>query len=423
MAKKSSKPKNKVITAEQFGKWSPEHQARALADKRIRQRIETKALPAEWKAKREKAAWNKTEISPGSGVTYGDVEKSRKYTENLTFGEGDRQLADRYTNLSEARGRDADWFRAYREQVQQAQGRAVAAQDAAVQGNKAFLDSVNRVSDSSRDQVAQQLRDRASQLGMAPRDAEANRLADAAAQSLNVGFANAAQRQLGGAQANVQLATGGVDLANVKDLEAQGYRNKQQANLEKDTRDYVSKRASWREKFLEDAIASARKAVLEDKAFNLKTSELKLKGKQAEAQNALAQARLDIQKGNLKIAAARLGLSQQELQAKIAAGYFNKSKSSKTDKPYKGTPWKNPDPQKRFDHGLAWLKTQRVAGGKLILTPDKLRKGGPVYGGASFWIDKLQTQGLSPKLAHRVVYSFIHGYSGSFRNAPKRYEG
>jgi hypothetical protein len=277
------KKKPKVITKEQFDRWSPSHQQRALADKRTRIRIETRALPKEWRERRERALRNRTPITPGSSTTYGDLAKQQKYMEALTFGEGDRQLADRTTNLADARTRDADWFRQYREQVMAAQDKAIQAQANAVAGNQAFIQSANQVSESSRNAIQQQLRDRAAQLGQADQAGEYGQLADQAAASRAALLATGAQKQVNDANTNVNMRTEAVGTASLKDLEAQGYRTRQESALTKDKGDYATKKGAWREKFINDAISEARKQVLENAAYQLRAQDTAADNARADA--------------------------------------------------------------------------------------------------------------------------------------------
>lgn len=277
MAKKS-----KIITKKQFDSFSSEKQQRLLNNTRTRVRIEDKALPPEWLERRKKARWNRTPITEGSGTTYGDLEKQRKYLEPLTFGEGDRQLADRAEGIAAARQRDASWFEKYRADVAAAQQAAIGAQQQAVTGNQAFIDSANQVSASSRDAIAAQLQDRARQLGQVDQSAEYRGLADAAAASRASGLANTAMRQVGDANAGVNVAAAGVGTAALRDLEAQGYRDYQGRLLDKDKAGYASKKDEWRAKFIDDAISEARRQVLEDRAFGLKAAD-------TQADNALAK--------------------------------------------------------------------------------------------------------------------------------------
>jgi hypothetical protein len=271
MPKRPKKPRK--ITKEQFQSWSPEKQQRALNDRRTRIRIEDRALPPEWLARRERARRNRTPITPGSGTTYGDLEKQRKYLEPLTFGEGDRQLSDRTANLAAARQRDANWFAEYRKQVADAQQRSIGAQQQAITGNQQFIDSANQASNASRDQIVAQLQARAGQLGQTSQAPEYQQLADQAAASRAAALANTAQRQVADARTGIDLATAGVTTAGLKDLEARSFRDRQESALDTDKKDYGSKKDAWRAKFIDDAIAEARKAILEDRAFGLKAED------------------------------------------------------------------------------------------------------------------------------------------------------
>jgi hypothetical protein len=291
MAKKSKK--SRVITKKQFDSWSPQRREAALNNDRIRVRIEDRALPPEWLERRKKARWNRTPISPGSGTTYGDLDKQRAYLEPLTFGEGDRQLADRTANLAAARERDANWFTQYRADVAAAQQRAIGAQTAAAEGNRAFIESANQASNASRDQIVAQLQARAGQLGQTSQAPEYQQLADQAAAARAAAMTNTAQRQLADARTGVDVATAGVTTAGLKDLEARGFRDRQASALDTDKRDYGSKKEAWRAKFIDDAIAEARKQVLEDRAFQVSAAD-------KAADNARADAALRNQRRNAR---------------------------------------------------------------------------------------------------------------------------
>lgn len=322
--------KPKRITKEQFDRWSPERRQRALNDMRTRIRIEDRALPAEWLERRKKARWNRTPITQGTATTYGDLEKQRAYLEPLTFGEGDRQLSDRTANLAAARQRDADWFTQYRADVAAAQQRAIGAQTQMAEGNRALIDSANQVSVSGRDAVVRQLQDRAAQLGQAPQGGEYQAIADQAASARAASLANTAQRQVSDANTNVGLATDAVGTARLKDREAQGYRDRQASALDQDKKDYGSKKDAWRKKFIDDAIAEARKQVLEDRVFQLNAAD-------KAADNARADAGLSIQERRLReqrrAARERERLARERESRQASDGGRNRSSGPKPATP------------------------------------------------------------------------------------------
>jgi hypothetical protein len=325
---RSKKPK--TITKKQFDSWSPERRQRALNDTRTRIRIADNALPAEWLERRKKARWNRTPITQGTATTYGDLEKQRAYLEPLTFGEGDRQLSDRTANLAAARQRDADWFTQYRADVAAAQQRAIGAQTQMAEGNRALIDSANQVSVSGRDAVVRQLQDRAAQLGQAPQGGEYQAIADQAASARAASLANTAQRQVSDANTNVGLATDAVGTARLKDREAQGYRDRQASALDQDKKDYGSKKDAWRKKFIDDAIAEARKQVLEDRVFQLNAAD-------KAADNARADAGLSIQERRLReqrrAARERERLARERESRQASDGGRNRSSGPKPATP------------------------------------------------------------------------------------------
>jgi len=297
---------------------------------RTRIRIEDRALPAEWLERRKKARWNRTPITQGTATTYGDLEKQRAYLEPLTFGEGDRQLSDRTANLAAARQRDADWFTQYRADVAAAQQRAIGAQTQMAEGNRALIDSANQVSVSGRDAVVRQLQDRAAQLGQAPQGGEYQAIADQAASARAASLANTAQRQVSDANTNVGLATDAVGTARLKDREAQGYRDRQASALDQDKKDYGSKKDAWRKKFIDDAIAEARKQVLEDRVFQLNAAD-------KAADNARADAGLSIQERRLReqrrAARERERLARERESRQASDGGRNRSSGPKPATP------------------------------------------------------------------------------------------
>jgi len=335
-----AKKKPKVITKKQFDAWSPEKRQAALNDKRTRIRIEDAALPADWLAKRKEARQNRTPITPGSGTTYGDLAKQRAYLEPLTFGEGDRQLADRTANLAAARQRDADWFTAYRQQVADAQQRAIGAQQAAVTGNQQLIQSATDASNASRDSVVKQLQDRAAQLGQSSQAPEYQQLADAATAMRNAQMVNTGQRQIANAATDVASATTGVTTANLKDLEAQGFRNRQEGALGQDKTDYASKKDQWRAKFIDDAIAEARKQVLEDRVFQMNAADKATDNKLAADRLALdsKKARQDARQKRRELALKRQAEARLQQQADKKGSGGGSGGGSKSSGPKPATP-------------------------------------------------------------------------------------
>ena len=413
---RNKKPKR--ITKEQFDRWSPEKQQRALNDRRTRIRIEDRALPKEWLDRRNRARRNRTPITPGSGTTYGDLAKQRAYLEPLTFGEGDRQLADRTANLSAARQRDADWFTKYRADVAAAQQRAIGAQSQAAEGNRALIDSANQVSMAGRDAVVRQLQERAAQLGQAPQGGEYQALADQAAAARATSLANTAQRQIADANTNVGLATDAVGTAALKDLEARGFRDRQQGALDQDKRDYGSKKDAWRAKFIDDAIAEARKQVLEDRAFGLNAAD-------KAADNKLARQRLALDKKKARQDAAMDRRREARLQAqadrKAAGGGSRGGKSGKGGR--------QADPNKGIQRAVKSINSigPKLTGktGLITLSQQGAAKGRAVKGGADSVIRVIMDRaGVDREVAKRALYAYI-AYRGSipstlsYGSAPK----
>lgn len=415
-----AKKKSRVITKKQFDSWSADKQQRALNDLRTRVRIEDRALPAEWLERRKKARWNRTPITEGSGTTYGDLEKQRAYLEPLTFGEGDRQLASRGENLAAARQRDADWFTQYRQQVADAQQRAIGAQTAAAEGNRAFIESANQASNASRDQVVRQLQDRAAQLGQVSQAPEYQQLADQAAAARAAAMTNTAQRQLADAQTNVGVATDGVTTAGLKDLEARSFRDRQASALDTDKRDYGSKKDAWRAKFIDDAIAEARKAVLEDRVFQMNAAD-------KATDNKLARDRLALDKKKARQDAAAKRRTEARLQAEAdrqaaSGGSGGGSRGS-------GRGGRQADPNKGIQRAVKSINSigPKLTGkdGLITISQRGARQGKALRGGADSVIRVIMDRaGVDREIAKRALYAYI-AYKGqipstlNYGQAPK----
>lgn len=414
---RSKKPKR--ITKEQFDRWSPEKQQRALNDRRTRIRIEDRALPKEWLDRRNTARRNRTPITPGSATTYGDLAKQRAYLEPLTFGEGDRQLSDRTANLAAARQRDADWFNQYRADVAAAQQRAIGAQSQAFVGNQALIDSANQVSMAGRDAVVRQLQERAAQLGQAPQGGEYQALADQAAAARATSLANTAQRQIADANTNVGLATDAVGTAALKDREAQGYRDRQEGALDQDKKDYGSKKDAWRAKFIDDAIAEARKQVLEDRAFGATQAD-------READNARADKSLSIQERRLREQRRaarereRLAREREARQAAGGGGGGSRSDGRSSDRTRRA---------KRTEAFNAAVVNIQTSPKKIVQQARAgARAGRPQKNGPDYVIRQVMAgYKVSREIAKRIVYSHV-AYNGNvpttvtWKNAPKTWE-
>lgn len=329
MAKKKPKSifSDKKVTVKEWRGLDAARQQAILANPRKRKRVVDAALPRAYYDKRIRARFLRNPITPGGSETGRELESRRRYMETLTFGEGDRQLADRTQSLADARARDADWFTKYRAEVAAAQGRAIGAQGAAIEGNRALINSANDVAVSGRDSVVRQLQDRAAQLGQVSQAGDYQAIADQAAAARAASLANTAQRQVADAATDVGLATNAVGTAGLKDLEARGYRDRQNSALDLDKRDYGAKKDAWREKFINDAISEARKQVLEDKAFALNAAD-------KAADNARADSSLRLQRKRL--AEQRRAARERERLARERAA--NSGGGSRSSGPKPATP-------------------------------------------------------------------------------------
>lgn len=327
--------KPKIITKKQFDSFSAEKQQRLLNNTRTRVRIEDKALPPEWLERRKKARWNRTPITEGSGTTYGDLEKQRKYLEPLTFGEGDRQLADRTQNLAGLQQASNDWFAEYRKQVLDANTAASQAAQATVTGGQNMITGITNQANIDRNMVAQQLRDRAAQLGQASVAPEFEQLANAARDTRAQQLASSNQAMNAGAAAASQEAASRVVSAGLADQANRDSNRRRETALEQDKRDYSSKKDAWRAKFIDDAIAEARKQVLEDRVFKLNAAD-------KAADNARADAGLSIQERRLReqrrAARERERLARERESRQAAGGGSSGGGGNKSSGPKPATP-------------------------------------------------------------------------------------
>lgn len=413
--------KPKIITKKQFDSFSPEKQQRLLNNTRTRVRIEDKALPAEWLERRKKARWNRTPITEGSGTTYGDLEKQRKYLEPLTFGEGDRQLADRTQNLAGLQQASNDWFAEYRKQVLDANTAASQAAQATVQGGQNMITGITNQANMDRNMVAQQLRDRAAQLGQASVAPEFEQLANAARDTRAQQLASSNQAMNAGAAAASQEAASRVVSAGLADQANRDSNRRRETALEQDKRDYSSKKDAWRAKFIDDAIAEARKQVLEDRVFKLNAAD-------KAADNARADAGLSIQERRLREqrrAARERERLARERESRQAAGGGGGGGGSRSD----GRSSDRTRRAKRTEAFNAAVVNIQTSPKKIVQQAGAGAKAGrPQKDGPDYVIRQVMAgYKVSREIAKRIVYSHV-AYNGNvpttvtWKNAPKTWE-
>ena len=395
--------KNTNITIQEFRKWNKAKQAEWLGNVSKRIKLPDAALPADLRAKRVNARHLKSEISPGSGVTFGDVAKRSKYTEGLTFGEGDRQLADRAANAVTGRQGSADWFKTYQQQVTGAADRAGAAVTAAGENNRGLFDSMNQLSREDTDRVQAAVRARAAELGQAAPDAGGLQGAQGAAATRAAMLGSAAITSNNEAAANAQFRNVGVNAAGLADNQNQANWDARDRAVAGDKSAYADKKGLWRQKFLDDAINEARKGVLEDKAFGLEAA-----SKSAAAK--LAAAKLAEEKRKNK---AKEGLDQQKYDNPKYAPKSPKAPKAKVDKS-----------QKAYKASIARLYESPVGVAGLIKNS---QQGKPR--GATDLINRLVGLGkgsVSWTVAQRAVYTWIatngNPKSSNVHKAPKTWE-
>jgi hypothetical protein len=395
--------KSNKITIQQFRKWNKAKQAEWLGNVSKRIKLPDAALPADLRAKRETGQRNRTEISPGSGVTFGDVARQSKYTEGLTFGEGDRQLADRAANAVTGRQGSADWFKTYQQQVTGAADRAGAAVTAAGENNRGLFDSMNQLSQDDTARVQAAVRARAAELGQAAPDAGGLQGAQGAAATRAAMLGSAAITSSNEAAANAQFRNVGVNAAGLANNQNQANWDARDRAVAGDKTAYADKKGLWRQKFLDDAINEARKGVLEDKAFGLEAA-----SKSAAAK--LAAAKLAEEKRKNK---AKEGLDQQKYDNPKYAPKSPKAPKAKVDKS-----------QKAYNASIARLYESPVGVAGLIKNS---QQGKPR--GATDLINRLVGLGkgsVSYRVAQRAVYTWIatngNPKSSNVHTAPTTWE-
>lgn len=398
MAKKNTK-----ITIQEFRKWSPAKQAQWLGNVSKRVKLPDAALPADLRAKRNASQRARTEISPGSGVTFGDVARRSKYTEGLTFGDGDRQLKERADNAAMGRTASDDWFKTYQQQVTAASGRAGAAVTAAGENNKGLLDSMNRLSREDTERVQAAVRARAAQLGQAAPDAGGLEGSQGAAAARASMLASAGIMSNQAAAGNAQFAASVDTAAGLANNQNRADWNARDRAIAGDKTAYGEKKGLWRQKFLDDAINEARKSVLEDKAFGLESA---AKTKAAE----LAAAKLAEEKRKNK---AKERLDQQKYDNPKYAPKSPKAPKAKVDKA-----------QKAYKASIAQLYTANPKAADIVRNS---QQGKP--DGATAFINRLVGLGkgsVSYRVAQRAVYTWIatngNPRSSNVHKAPKTWE-
>ena len=403
--------KNTNITIQEFRKWNPAKQQEWINSSKS-YRLPDAALPADKLARRKAGQQARTEISPGSGVTYGDVARQSKYTEALTFGEGDRQLKERADNAVTGREGSADWFKTYQQQVTGAADRAGAAVTAAGDNNRGLFDSMNRLSQEDTARVQAAVRARAAELGQAAPDAGGLQGAQGAAATRAAMLGSAAITSNNEAAANAQFRNVGVNAAGLANNQNQADWTARDQAIAGDKTAFGEKKGLWRQKFLDDAINAARKGVLEDKVFNMNAST-----KSAAA--ALAQARAaETARHN----AVTEGQGQQKIDKPPAA---KKPPATKYG-------WSSQNPNKLFDYAATVLsqgvkdsKGDSVAApsARIVIVQTQSKKPGAASERA-LMRDLIVSSGgkVTTKMAQRIIWSYVatNGNTSnmSLKNAP-----
>jgi len=409
--------KNTNIRIQDFRRWSPAKQKAWLSDVSKRVNLPDAALPADLRAKRKAGQQARTEISPGSGVTFGDVARTSKYTEGLTFGEGDRQLKERAANAAMGRTASNDWFKTYQQQVTDASGRAGAAVTAAGENNRGLLDSMNRLSAADTARVQEAVRARARELGQAAPDAGGLEGSQGAAAARASMLASAGIMSNQAAAGNAQFAASADRAAGLANNQNQADWNARDRAIAGDKTAYGEKKGLWRQKFLDDSINAARKSVLEDKVFQMNAES---KATAAE----LAQARAD---ETARANRAREGISQQNANTSS----YNSTKSPKP--PARKYGWSDKNPNRLFDYaatvlsqGIKDSKGDDVAAptGRTVILQTQGGNSGAASEKGLMRALKVSSGGkISTNMAQRIIWSWVatNGNTSNMnlKNAPK----
>lgn len=401
------------VTAKEFRGLTAEQQQRILNDPRKRLKVVDQALPKEWYDKRVRSRFLNNPITPGAMETGRELEARRGQLETLTFGEGESQLRQREQNQQGLEDRADAWFQRYRDDVKAASQRAADASVAQAQTGRQMVEGVTQAANTDRDRVAGILRDQAAQLGQPSQEANFRQVADANIATRGAQMSSQAIAENAAADAAAKYAVARVEAAGLTELAEKDANKRRRDVIASDKADYTAKKSAWREKFITDAIAEARKQVIEDRLAVqqglMKKAELDLKNQQAAWQR--------------KYQSGMLGVAQQNADANSQRA-ANSGKSSKGSKDTGGK-----DAQKRFRRALATVMGSGVSPKKIVKQSKRgLQNGAPRKYGVEWMIAQImaqnKTEPISREVAKRAVYTYIK-YNGrdpgnvTVRNAPK----
>lgn len=414
------------VTAKEFRGLTAEQQQRILNDPRKRLKVVDQALPKEWYDKRVRSRFLNNPITPGAMETGRELEARRGQLETLTFGEGESQLRQREQNQQGLEDRADAWFQRYRDDVKAASQRAADASVAQAQTGRQMVEGVTQAANTDRDRVAGILRDQAAQLGQPSQEANFRQVADANIATRGAQMSSQAIAENAAADAAAKYAVARVEAAGLTELAEKDANKRRRDVIASDKADYTAKKSAWREKFITDAIAEARKQVIEDRLAVqqglMKKAEIDLKNRQ------LAETR----RSNL----ADEATAQQNADSRTTQ--VNKPpKAPKKPKDKAGPDSRNPN--KRFEYGFSALGSSTYPRGNrnVGVTPSDIvrrsqqgaAKGKSLPGGATYLINNLvaSTDGkISRKMAQRIVYAYVASNgrlsATSFANAPKTWQ-
>lgn len=348
-------------------KWTPDRIARLVANPGTRAKVPTQFLPEQYRKMREQNQRFAAPITPGSGLTYGDVARQRKAAEALQFG------ADPVGKALAREKQTSDYYEAYKNDLaaararQEGYGQQAVTQFAGMAGTAgqvpAGLSAENAKVASNAQGVRDQLRAGMGQ-ELASRAASANTLASS--QQANAG------------------------LLKAEALKASG----------KQTQELRDKLGAWRQQYMDTARDSEAKNVLALSIAKDKTT----------AQLASEAAKLAQQDRESRRQANTSRMNTAANNATRTA--INAANNAAKGKPKGKSPWLSQGQQNTFrnsvENARAAIPALKKAGASRAEVADMLRRGGnglPKIGNSlalSVALDSIYDGALSRRTVQRL---------------------
>ena len=348
-------------------KWTPDRIARLVANPGTRAKVPTQFLPEQYRKMREQNQRFAAPITPGSGLTYGDVARQRKAAEALQFG------ADPVGKALAREKQTSDYYEAYKKDLEAARvrqegyGQQAVSQFAGMAGTAgqvpAGLSGENAKVASNAQGVRDQLRAGMGQ-ELASRAASANTLASS--QQANAG------------------------LLKAEALKASG----------KQTQELRDKLGAWRQQYMDTARDSEAKNVLALSIAKDKTT----------AQLASEAAKLAQQDRESRRQANTSRMNNALNNATSLAN--NAANNANKNKPKGKSPWLSQGQQNTFrnsvENARAAIPALKKAGASRAEVADMLRRGGnglPKIGNSlalSVALDSIYDGALSRRTVQRL---------------------